>query len=349
MGHGSNQQRDGSTVENDTWKVSVDRPEARVDPIPIPPLPLEEPRIQRERITKKDIDEFGTTIGCPSCNAIRNNKRAQAHSDRCRRRIEERLRTTLHAEQRDWTEERGEVINEALAEEVRREEQRKKRSDRAAAAAPETELTAPAASEPREDPIESNPNPKRRLLMKSASLPASGSRQEGEGKAIPDDESGMQVEDKPEIDNEERAELPAVSSTNTRRRIAMKSEPRAATTQDAVVGYREKAMRIESELGSIMELSVTDEVLKWARQSNLSGAASLRKADGWNMKNHSHLTVVRHLREKIHPSVLVVTTREGEERGMCNAALRELLSIVKDQIGEKCAVAMVLSRESTIW
>ena len=133
----------------------------------------------------------------------------------------------------------------------------------------------------------------------------------------------------------------------------MKSEPRAATTQDAVVGNREKAMRIESveqfELGSIMELSVTDEVLRWARQSNLSGAASLRKADGWNMKNHSHLTVVRHLREKIHPSVLVVTIRESEERGMCNAALRELLSIVKDQIGETCAVAMVLSRESTIW
>ena len=61
------------------------------------------------------------------------------------------------------------MINEALAEEVRREEQMKKRSDRAAAEAPETELTAPAASEPREDPIESNPNPKRRLLMKSAS------------------------------------------------------------------------------------------------------------------------------------------------------------------------------------
>ena len=67
------------------------------------------------------------------------------------------------------------------------------------------------------------------------------------------------------------------------------------------------------------------------------------------MKNHSHLTVARHVREKIHPSVLVVTIRGGEEKGICSAALRELLRIVKDQIGENSAVAMVLSRESTIW
>ena len=39
----------------------------------------------------------------------------------------------------------------------------------------------------------------------------------------------------------------------------MKSEPLAVTTQEAVDGYREKAMRIASveqiELGNIMELS----------------------------------------------------------------------------------------------
>ena len=112
-------------------------------------------------------------------------------------------------------------------------------------------------------------------------------------------------------------------------------------------------MRIESveqiELGNIMELSIASQVLKWARQSNLSGGVSLRKADGWNMKNHSHLTVAKHVREKIHPTVLVVTIRESEEKGMCNAAMRELLRIVKDQVGERCAIAMVLSRKSTIW
>ena len=98
-----------------------------------------------------------------------------------------------------------------------------------------------------------------------------------------------------------------------------------------------------------MELSITGQVLRWARQSNLSGEVPLRKADGWNMKNHSNLTVARHVREKIHPSVLVVTIRRGEEKGICSAVMRELLRIVKDQIGENSAVAMVLSRESTIW
>ena len=48
-------------------KWTVDRPEVRVDPIPIPPLPFEGARIQRERINTQDIDEFGATIGCPGC------------------------------------------------------------------------------------------------------------------------------------------------------------------------------------------------------------------------------------------------------------------------------------------
>ena len=50
------------------------------------------------------------------------------------------------------------------------------------------------------------------------------------------------------------------------------------------------------------------------------------------MKNHSHLTVTRHLHEKIHLIVLVVTIREGEEEGICSAVMRELLRIVKDPI-----------------
>ena len=99
-------------------KWTVDRPEAQVDPIPIPPLPFEGARIQRERITKQDIDEFGATIGCPGCNAIKDNKRAQAHSYRCRLGIEECLRATPRGAER--LDRRNEVINEALAEEVRR-------------------------------------------------------------------------------------------------------------------------------------------------------------------------------------------------------------------------------------
>ena len=91
------------------------------------------------------------------------------------------------------------MINEALAEEVRRGEQRKKRSDGTTAAVPETGPAAPepmagsAAPELREDPIEPDPNPKRR--MKSASSTASGSGQQREKRPIPDGESKMQVED----------------------------------------------------------------------------------------------------------------------------------------------------------
>ena len=133
----------------------------------------------------------------------------------------------------------------------------------------------------------------------------------------------------------------------------MKSEPAAVTTQEAIDGSREKVMRIASveqiELDSLMELSITGQVLRWARQSNLSGGLSLRKSDGWNLKNHRHLTVARHLSEKTHSSMLVVTIREGEDQGLCSAALREWWRIVKDQIEERSVVVIVMSRNSAIW
>ena len=188
--------------------------------------------------------------------------------------------------------------------------------------------------------------------MKSASLTASGSGQQKEKRSIPDDESRVQVEDTSETGTGEGTALPAAPSAN-RRRIVVKSEPVAVTTQEAVDGHCEKAMRIASveqiELGNIMELSITGQVLRWARQSNLSGGVSLRRADGGNLKNHSHLTVARHLREKTHTSMLVVTIREGEERGTCNAVLRELLRVVRDQIEERGVVIIVSNKQSTIW
>ena len=67
------------------------------------------------------------------------------------------------------------------------------------------------------------------------------------------------------------------------------------------------------------------------------------------MKNHSHLTVARHLREKAHPNMLVVTIREGEERGICSAALKELLKNIKDQMEERSVVVIVLNEESAIY
>ena len=238
---------------------------------------------------------------------------------------------------------RNKVINEALAEEVRRGEQRKKRSD-SAAAVPETE---PAAPEPIENPIEPEANPKRRLLMKSASLTASGRGQRKDKRSIPDDESRKQVEDTSETVTGEGAALLAASLANTWRRLVVRSEFVAVTTQEAVDGHCEKAIRNASveqiELGNIMELSITGQVLRWARQTNLSGL-SLCKADGWNLKNHNYLTVARHLREKTHRSMLVVTIRGGEERGTCSAVLRELVRIVKDQIEERGVAFLVTNR-----
>ena len=101
-------------------KWTVDRPEVREDPIPIPPLPFEGARIRRERITKQDVDDFGATIGSPGCNAIKDNKRAEARSDRGRLRSEECLRSTAQGARR--LDRRNEVSNEALAEEAQRGE-----------------------------------------------------------------------------------------------------------------------------------------------------------------------------------------------------------------------------------
>ena len=79
---------------------------------------LRELEYRRERITRTDIEGFGTTAGCPGCNAIKSGQQAQAHSDLCRARIEECLKTT--PEGAECPDRRSEVLNEALAKEVER-------------------------------------------------------------------------------------------------------------------------------------------------------------------------------------------------------------------------------------
>ena len=66
------------------------------------------------------------------------------------------------------------------------------------------------------------------------------------------------------------------------------------------------------------------------------------------MKNHSHLKIARRLRKKIHPTMLVVTIRRGEDRGICNETLRELWRIIKDQIKEQTVAVVVMSKNSAI-
>ena len=101
-------------MENGLWTGQ----RHKIDPLPPAPVPFEGARVQRERITRTDIEGFGTTAGCPGCNAIKSGQQAQAHSDLCRARIEECLKTTL--EGAECPDRRSEVLNEALAKAVER-------------------------------------------------------------------------------------------------------------------------------------------------------------------------------------------------------------------------------------
>ena len=50
-----------------------------------------------------------------------------------------------------------------------------------------------------------------------------------------------------------------------------------------------------------------------------------------------------------HPSILIVTIREGEEQGICGATLKELSGVVKDQVEESSVVVIVLSKGLAMW
>ena len=139
-------------------KWTVDRPPTQIDPSPPPPVPDEGARVQKERITRTDIEAFGTTAGCPGCNAIRCGKRAQAHSDLCRVRIEECLKTTPEGSRR--LDRRSEVLNEALEKEVERSVGRREEIGRAAG-----EL--PVQQGLREMPIPLDSDPRKRRVMET--------------------------------------------------------------------------------------------------------------------------------------------------------------------------------------
>ena len=112
------------------WRLTdgrwtVDKREVRVDPSPIPPVPFaKSTSSEGKNHTKKDIDEFGATVGSPGCTAIKDNKRAQAHSDRCRVRIEELPQS--HSARSRRLDQRLDVIHGALSKEVKRSDPKKK-------------------------------------------------------------------------------------------------------------------------------------------------------------------------------------------------------------------------------
>ena len=109
----------------------------------------------------------------------------------------------------------------------------------------ESQSGAHAARDPRENPVEPDPDPKKRLLMQSAPSAASDSGQQGEKRSVTGTESGARAGDPLEMGTGEST-IPIAPPASTRRRIVTESEPVAVTTQEAVDGCREKAMRIAS-------------------------------------------------------------------------------------------------------
>ena len=242
------------------------------------------------------------------------------------------------------------MIDEVLAEETQRGERRKNRCDQTTAAILEPEPAAPAAQDLRESPIEPNPNPKRRLLVKSASSTGSGSGQQSAERPAGDIESGVQTGDLLEMGTGESTTLLGASSANSRRRTVRTSSRRHARSSRRAsrknIEDREcRTGRTGQHNGDVNHVACA----QMGKTIEPLWGLSLSKADGWNLKNHSHLTVARHLREKNHPSMLVVTIRDGEDRGICSAALEELLNIVKDQMEDRSVVVFALNKESAIW
>ena len=92
-------------VKGTPWNLSGDdeelpaatfasRPEAdpAVAPMPVPPPEGAVPR--RLRIGRKDLDEYGFSVGCQGCDASKAGTAPRAHTEACRERLMEALRNT---------------------------------------------------------------------------------------------------------------------------------------------------------------------------------------------------------------------------------------------------------------
>ena len=90
---------------------------------------------------------------------------------------------------------RSEVINEALVEEARRAEQRRRRDGDAKATVPVPDSARLAVRDPKENSVELDPDPKRRLLMKSAPSATSDRGQQREKRSVTNTEAGTQARD----------------------------------------------------------------------------------------------------------------------------------------------------------
>ena len=210
-------------------------------------------------------------------------------SDRCRVRIEECLRSTPQGAER--LDRRSEVISEALAEEIQGGEQRRERSGRVTTTAPAPNLAASTSHELRENPIEPDPNPNKRLLMKSASSAASGSGQQRVMRSATDTVPEALIGVPMEIILTKVQYCPALWQRTPDEKL-LRSQ-----LQQQLPNKRELTVTVKKQCGS-RALSASNwescqhgSCAQMGRQSNFSGRASLGKADGKNLKIHCHLTV----------------------------------------------------------
>ena len=74
---------------------------------------------RRLRVTKADLEKFGTTVGCPGCRAFTRGGAAANHNEECRNRL-----TRKFEEEGDARIERE---NEKLFEYLEEEERKRKR------------------------------------------------------------------------------------------------------------------------------------------------------------------------------------------------------------------------------
>ena len=91
-----------NSVSGVPWRITdgrctVDRPEVRVDPIPIPPLPFEGARIQREESAEPRLDAQVAT----QSRTTKGHKTTQIASESESKNASE----PLHMEEKDWIEE----------------------------------------------------------------------------------------------------------------------------------------------------------------------------------------------------------------------------------------------------
>ena len=158
---------------------------------------------------------------------------------------------------------RNEMINEALAEEVRRSEQRKRKAGDAVAAVPELGSVTAAARDPRENPVAPDPYPKRRLFMKSAPSAASHSGQQKEKESVTGTEAGMQVRDPMEMSSGGGTTSTTALPANIRRRISIQLETGSSAREGCCSSGKHRTINTRKQSTRSEELGNSRRKSKW--------------------------------------------------------------------------------------